>query len=294
MTTHHNSPLRPGKLFCFGLGFTGARLAYRLHAAGWQVDGTSRDEAVLNRFRAIGIAAGLLETAEIPSDTCHILSTIPPDEEGDPVLLSHSATIAAVRDLAWVGYLSTTGVYGDRGGAMVCEEDAPTPRTARSCRRLAAEKAWLEFGKKHGVAVQIFRLAGIYGPERSALDSVRAGTAKRIDKPEHLFSRIHVDDIVAILMASMSQPRNGAIYNVCDDVAAAPADVTLHACRLLGIEPPPLAKFNADVMSPMAQSFWTENRLVSNALVKRELGISLRYPDYRAGLAAILEEEKTK
>ncbi len=294
MTTPHNSPLRPGKLFCFGLGFTGSRFAYRLRAAGWQVAGTARDEAVLEQFRADGIVAGQLETPEIPSDTCHILSTIPPGEAGDPVLLSHSAAMAAASGLAWVGYLSTTGVYGDRGGVAVCEVDPPTPGNTRSRRRVAAEQAWLEFGKKRGVAVQIFRLAGIYGPKRSALDSVRGGTAKRIDKPGHLFSRIHVDDIVEILMASMSRPRAGAIYNVCDDLAAAPADVTFHACHLLGVEPPPLERFDAEAMSPMARSFWAENRLVSNALVKRELGISLRYPDYRVGLAAILEDEKTK
>ncbi len=294
MITFQHSPIRPGKLFCFGLGFTGVRFAYRLRAAGWQVTGTSRNEGSFDRLRADGIAVGPMETADIPSDTSYILSTIPPSEGGDPVLLNHSAKMTAGLDLAWIGYLSTTGVYGDRGGATVCEEDTPAPSNTRSQRRLTAERAWLEFGRKHDVAVQIFRLAGIYGPKRSVLDSVRAGTAKRINKPEHLFSRIHVDDIGTILMASMSRPRASAIYNVCDDAAAAPAEVTLHACRLLGVEPPPLEEFDADKMSPMAQSFWKENRLVSNALVKHELGISLRYPDYRAGLAAILEEEKTK
>ncbi len=294
MTTPHYNLLPPGKLFCFGLGFTGKRFAYKLRAAGWQVVGTSRDKAILDRLCGDGIPAGPLETMEIPPDTCHILSTIPPSEAGDPVLLSHGAKMASLRKLTWIGYLSTTGVYGDRGGATVCEKDAPAPSNARSIRRLAAEQAWLEFGKIHCVPVQIFRLAGIYGPERNILDSVRAGKAKRVNKPGHLFSRIHVDDIVAILMASISRPRAGAIYNVCDDAAAAPAEVVLHACRLLGVEPPPLERFDSDAMSPMARSFWAESRLVSNALVKHELGISLRYPDYRAGLSAILEEEKIK
>ena len=294
MTAPHHSSLQPGNLFCFGLGFTGARLARTLSVEGWQTSGTSRDKAVLKRLRADGITGELLETTKIPSGTTHIVSTIPPDETGDPVLLRHSAAIADVPDLTWIGYLSTTGVYGDRGGATVCEKDDPAPSNARSHRRFAAEKAWLKFGKKHGISVQIFRLAGIYGPGRNALESVRARTAKRINKPGHLFSRIHVDDIIAVLKASMLRPRAGAIYNVCDDEAAAPADVTLHACRLLGIEPPHLEKFDANAMSPMARSFWAENRLISNALIKQELRVTLHYPDYRAGLTAILEDEPPK
>mgnify|MGYP002846708456 CR=1 FL=1 len=294
MTPSHHSALRCGRLFCFGLGFTGARFARALRAEGWQVSGTSRDEIMLNRLRKDGITGGSLEAAAIPRGTSHMLSTIPPGAMGDPVLLDYREAIAAAKGLAWIGYLSTTGVYGDRGGEMVNEHDMPSPGNVRSRRRRAAEEAWRGFGRRHGVAVQIFRLAGIYGPGRSALDAVRAGTAKRIDKPEHLFSRIHVDDIVATLMASMAYPRAGAVYNVCDDEAAAPADVTLHACKLLGIEPPPMEPFDADAMSPMARSFWAENRRVSNALIKHELGVTLRYPDYRAGLKAILVEEEAK
>ena len=294
MTSPHHSALRPGGLFCFGLGFCGARLACALHTEGWQVSGTSRDEAMLDRLRKDGIAGGPLESAAIPPGASHVLSTIPPGEAGDPVLLGHGEAIAAAEGLDWIGYLSTTGVYGDRGGEMVNEHDMPTPGNERSRRRLAAEEAWRDFGRRHGVAVQIFRLAGIYGPGRSALEAVRDGTAKRIDRPGHLFSRIHIDDIVATLMASMAHPRAGAVYNVCDDEAAAPADVTDYACELLGTEPPPLEKFDIASLSPMAQSFWAESRLVSNALIKVELGVTLRYPDYRAGLKAILAEEAAK
>jgi nucleoside-diphosphate-sugar epimerase len=293
VSTPNHSALGPGGLFCFGLGFSGARLARALHAEGWRVSGTTRDAEAAVRLAAEGIAAGPLADMAIPPGTSHVVSTVPPGEAGDPVLLGRGAAIAAAESLAWIGYLSTTGVYGDRGGALVDESDAPAPGNERSRCRLAAEAAWLAFGREHGVAVQVFRLAGIYGPGRSALDAVRAGTAKRIAKPDHLFSRIHVDDIVQVLRASMARPRAGAIYNVCDDEAAEPAAVTAYACGLLGMESPPLVPFDAAEMSPMARSFWAENRLVSNAWIKRELGVRLRYPDYRAGLAAVLAEEAT-
>lgn len=289
-----HSALPPGRLFCFGLGYTGARLARALHASGWQVSGTSRDLDVLRELDVDGISGTSLEDAVIPPGTSHMLCTIPPGEAGDPVILSHAKHIAAVEGLVWLGYLSTTGVYGDRGGETVDESDAPAPGNARSRRRLAAEQAWLDLGRAQSVPVHIFRLAGIYGPGRSVLDSVRAGTAKRIDKPGHRFSRVHVDDIVQTLVASMAKPRAGAIYNVCDDEAAEPAAVVAHACNLLGIAPPPLEKFDAGTLSAMAQSFWAENRGVWNGRIKRELGVTLAYPDYRAGLAALLAAEPQK
>ncbi|MDA0229090.1 MAG: SDR family oxidoreductase [Proteobacteria bacterium] len=294
-STDH-SALPPGRLFCFGLGYTGARLARSLHAAGWQVSGTARDADVLRGLATDGISGGSLDDAVIPPGTSHMLCTVPPGESGDPVILSHAKNITAAERLVWLGYLSTTGVYGDRGGETVDETDAPAPGNARSRRRLAAEQAWLDLGCAYGVPVHIFRLAGIYGPGRNVLDSVRAGTARRIDKPGHRFSRIHVDDIVQTLVASMSKPRAGAIYNVCDDEAAEPAAVVAHACDLLGIAPPPLQKFDAGALSAMAQSFWAENRGVWNGRIKRELGVTLAYPDYRAGLAALLaaEPQKTK
>jgi len=292
-SSDHNAPV-PGRLFCFGLGYTGARLARTLRAMGWEVRGTSRDAGALRDLEAEGISGSSLEDAEIPPGTSHILSTIPPEEAGDPVLRHHADAIAAADGLVWLGYLSTTGVYGDRGGEWVDESDAPAPGNARSLRRLAAEEAWRDLGRDAGVPVQIFRLAGIYGPGRNVLESVRAGTAKRIAKPGHVFSRIHVDDIVQTLLAAMARPGANATYNVCDDEPAEPAAVVAHACSLLGVEPPPVEKFDAGAMSAMAQSFWAENRRVWNSRIKRELGVSLRYPDYRAGLAALLAESPGK
>ena len=295
VTSSDHNALAPGRLFCFGLGYSGARLARALHAMGWEVSGTSRDGGALSGLEADGILGCALEDAAIAPGTSHVLSTIPPEQSGDPVLRRHAAAIAgAAGGIQWLGYLSTTGVYGDRGGEWVDESDAPAPGNARSHRRLAAEEAWLEFGRTHRAPVHIFRLAGIYGPGRSVLESVRAGTAKRIDKPGHQFSRIHVDDIVQTLLASMARPHAGAVYNVCDDEAAEPAAVVAHACALLGVAPPPLEKFDGAAMSAMAQTFWAENRRVWNSRIKRELGITLRYPDYRAGLKALLAEDPDK
>ena len=296
MNSSDHSALPPGRLFCFGLGYTGARLARALRSSGWQVSGTSRDAGVMRELATDGISGTSLEDAVIPPGTSHMLCTIPPSEAGDPVILSHAKHIAAVRGIVWLGYLSTTGVYGDRGGETVDESDIPAPGNARSRRRLAAEQAWLDLGRAHGISVQIFRLAGIYGSGRNVLGMVRAGTAKRIDKPGHRFSRVHVDDIVQTLMASMAKPRAEAIYNVCDDEPAEPAAVVSYACELLGVAPPPLEKFDATTLSAMAQSFWAENRGVWNGRIKRELGVTLAYPNYRAGLAALLiaELKKTK
>lgn len=291
MSSPYHSALPLGQLFCFGLGYSGARLALALRALGWQVAGTSRDGAVLQELDTHGIAGGQLEHAEIPPGTSHILSTVPPGAAGDPVILAQADKIAATGGLVWLGYLSTTGVYGDRGGDWVTENDTPNPGNERSRHRLAAEQTWLNLWSTRGVPVHIFRLAGIYGPGRNALISVRAGTAKRIVKPGHLFSRIHVDDIVQVLLASMAAPNPGAIYNVCDDEAAAPADVVSHASELLGVTPPPLEEYAPDTMSAMARSFWAENRRVANDRIKRELSIKLRYPDYRSGLKALLREE---
>ena len=221
----------------------------------------------------------------------HLLSSVPPDPAGDTVLDHHSADIAVLRELAWVGYLSTTGGYGDRRGGLVDEDTPPAPTSARGQRRVEAEAGWQALRLHHGLPVHIFRLAGIYGPGRSALDAVRAGTARRIDKPGQLFSRIHVEDIAAVLAASMRQPRAGAVYNLADDLPAAGEEVVAYACRLLGVAPPPLITLAEAALSPMAASFYGESRRVQNARIKCQLGVRLRYPDYRSGLAAILAAE---
>jgi nucleoside-diphosphate-sugar epimerase len=284
------------RLFCFGLGFVAQALAARLGTKGWKIAGTVRDADKAMALAAKGIAVSIFDRGQRLDDSAlfgatHILLSIPPGEHGDPVLAACGDQLAALaKNLSWVGYLSTTGVYGDRGGAMVDEATPVAPGNDRSRRRAAAESAWLEFGRAHGVPTHVFRLAGIYGPGRSTLDQVRAGTARRIEKPGQVFSRIHVDDIAAILAASIVRPQAGAIYNVADDEPAAPADVVAFAAELLGLPPPPLVPFDQAVLSPMSQSFFAENRRVSNARIKRDLGVKLLYPTYREGLRAILAQ----
>ncbi len=280
-------------LFCFGTGFVARRLADALRADGWAVSGTFRDEGAREPLRGAGIAPVAFD-GNAPVDfralegVSHILLSIPPGAGGDPVLAQHAAMLAGLKNLQWAGYLSATSVYGDSGGALVNEESPLRATTERGRRRIAAERDWLSLQAECGVPVHVFRLAGIYGPGRSALDQLRAGAARRIAAPGHLFSRIHVDDIVAVLKASMAKPRPGAVYNLCDDEPAESADVTAFAAALLGVDPPPLVPLGDAGLSPMAQSFYADNRLVDNRLIKRELGISLLYPDYRAGLRAIL------
>jgi nucleoside-diphosphate-sugar epimerase len=208
------------------------------------------------------------------------------------VIAHHGADIARLAGLGWVGYLSTTGVYGDRAGGWVDESGELRPTGDRGRRRVAAETAWLDLWRRRGVPVHVFRLAGIYGPRRSAFDSLRQARAQRIDKPGQVFSRIHVDDIAAVLSVSMAKPNPGAIYNVCDDDPAAPAEVIAYAAGLLGIELPPLVPFAQAELSDMAQSFYADNKRVRNDRIKRELGVELAYPDYRQGLAAILKRER--
>lgn len=283
----------PGRMFCFGLGYSATVLARRLIAAGWAVAGSVRTPDKTAALTAEGIEAVVFDRDHpLPegslAGTTHLLVSIAPDDLGDPVLDCHARDIATLPGLRWVGYLSTTGVYGDWQGAEVDETSELRGAKGRNLRRIEAEAAWLALQESCGLPVQVFRLAGIYGPGRSALDAVRAGRAKRIDKPGHLFSRIHVEDIATTLEASMARPRPGRVYNVCDDAPAPAEVVTAYACELLGVDPPPLIPLEQAELSPMAASFWQDNRLVSNRRLHEELGVTLAYPDYRAGLEAIL------
>ncbi len=287
-----------GRLFCFGLGYSARVLARRLSARGWRVAGTTRSAEPAAGLAAEGIEDHLFDRAAPLSDapallagSTHLLSTVPPEREGDPVLACHGDAIAACGSLSWIGYLSTTGVYGDRGGGWVDEDSALAPTGERGRRRVAAEAAWLALGGAAGVAVQVFRLAAIYGPGRSALDSLRAGRARRIDKPGQVFSRIHVDDLARVLEASMARPNPGRVYNVCDDEAAPPAEVIAHAAELLGQEPPPLIPFETAELGDLARSFYRDNKRVSNRRIKEELGVRLAHPTYRDGLRALLASE---
>lgn len=287
-----------GHLLCFGFGYSAQALARQL-GPEWQITGTSRGERDASTQAARHVRV-LRFDRDQPLDPAvfagvtHLLFSVPPDEAGDPVFDRHRDNIAALRDLAWLGYLSTTGVYGDRDGGWVDERAELRPTSERGRRRAAAEAAWLSLWRDRGLPVHIFRLAGIYGPGRSPFDALRAGTARRIDKPGQVFSRIHVDDLASVLLASIARPRPGAVYNVCDDEPASPIEVIAHAAALLGVPAPPLVSFEAAELSPMARSFYADNKRVSNALVKAELGVCLRFPSYRGGLAAILAEERAR
>jgi nucleoside-diphosphate-sugar epimerase len=279
-------------LFCFGLGYSARALARRLAAKGWRVAGTCRSEAQQEALAAEGFAAELFARDRPLSpatfaDASYILVSVPPDAAGDPVLHGHAADIAALRDLRWLGYLSTTGVYGDRGGGWVDETSQLRPTGERGRRRVAAEAGWRALWRERGVPVHVFRLAGIYGPGRSVLDALAAGTARRIVKEGQVFSRIHVEDLAGALEASIGRPRPGALYNVCDDLPAPPEDVVAFAAELLGLAPPPIVPFAAAELSEMALSFYADNKRVGNRLLKEDLGFSLAYPDYREGLKAI-------
>jgi len=269
-------------------------LSRRLDAAGWTIRGTCRKPARKAALGALGVSAALfdgdtpMDPADLLEGATHVLLSIPPGAEGDPAFRQHAEDIAAAGTVEWVGYFSTTGVYGNRDGDWVDETSDLRPGSERSQRRVDAERDWLTWGDRHGISVQIFRLPGIYGPGRSAVDQVKAGTARRISKPGHVFSRIHVEDIATAVAASIARPQPGGIYNVCDDEPAAPGDVVAYVCELLSREPPPEIPYDEADMSPMAKSFWSDNRRVRNDRMKEELGVRLDFPDYRLGIRGIL------
>jgi nucleoside-diphosphate-sugar epimerase len=284
-------------LFCFGLGFTAQALAARLQRQGWGIVGTCRSlekaAALAGRGWDLHVFDGTapLADASVLAPATHILISVPPDAQNgagdDAVLRLHGAALAKLPHLKWLGYLSTTGVYGDRGGDWVDEGSDLRPTQDRSIRRAAAEAAWLKLAGQ-GVPVHAFRLAGIYGPGRNQLEGVKRGTAHRIVKPGQVFCRIHVEDIATVLQASMDRSDPGAVYNVADDEPAPPQEVVAHAATLLGLPLPPEVPFDAATLSPMAASFYGDNRRVRNGRIKTELGVTLQYPTYREGLKALL------
>lgn len=286
------------RLFAFGLGFSAQALAARLAAEGWEIAGTARDVGKIGQLATLGFEmvqySGEAENSALPNalrGTTHLLHSIPPGPEGDPVLAQYRDQIAALPSLEWIGYLSTVGVYGDQEGRWVNETTEPRPNSARTEARVEAEKAWLEFGKQTGIPVHVFRLAGIYGPGRCVFDKLKAGIARRINKDNQVFSRIHVEDIASVLEASMAHPRAGAIYNVADDEPAAPGEVVAYAAELMGVPPPPEVDFEEADLTPMARSFYEGSRRIGNERIKSELGVKLRYPTYREGLAALLNRD---
>jgi nucleoside-diphosphate-sugar epimerase len=279
------------RLFVFGIGYSAQAC---IRSGPWtHVSGTVRQGDKARRLSAEGITAYPLSEpdpsalAEDIRSANAILVSAPPDAGGDPTLPRFRDCIASARNLAWIGYLSTTGVYGDQGGAWVDETTPPAPQTRQSRLRFAAEQSWLDFGRETGAPVHVFRLTGIYGSGRNALANLARGTAQRIVKPGQVFNRIHVDDIAATLLASLRRPRPGAIYNVSDDEPAPPQDVVTYAAQIAGIAPPPEIPFETAAMSPMARGFYMENKRISNRLIKDELGVRLLYPTYRDGLRAL-------
>ena len=279
-------------LFCFGFGYTAEALARRLSARTLSLAGSRTSLAGSEPPLAAQLAEykGDTPSAEVRAllgPATHVLVSIPPDLEGDAVLRHFRDDLAALPDLAWIGYLSTVGVYGDWKGAWVDETSPPRPMSERSLRRLQAERAWQAFGRDSGRRVEVFRLAGIYGPGRSVIDTLRSGTARRIVKPGQVFNRIHVDDAARVLAAAIDTPTGHGLYNVADDEPAPPEDVVAYAAELLGLRVPPAVPFDEAGLAGMAASFWAECKRVSNARIKSALGVRLAYPTYREGLRVL-------
>ena len=282
-------------LLSLGHGYSAAYLARRLLPQGWRIAGTTRDPDRFEDFHAQGVTPLLWDReAILPwlENASHVLVSAGPTEHGDPTLALLKPDITAQAErITWLGYLSTTGVYGDTQGDWVDESAPLTPATERGRRRVRSEAAWSSIP---GLPLHIFRLAGIYGPGRGPFAKVRNGTARRIIKPGQVFSRIHVEDIAQILEASMRDPKPGTVYNLCDDDPAPPQDVIAHAADLLGVAAPPELPFEDAELTPMARSFYAESKRVRNDRIKSDLGVTLKYPDYRAGLAAVLAAEQAQ
>jgi len=294
------APTQHGKnLFCFGFGYTASYLSQRLMPCGWTVSGTTTDEGKAEELADFGITSHIFETLNplqdpyfLLKDVTHILISIPPDASGDLVCDIHGLDLAELPNLEWVGYLSTTAIYGNREGDWVDEETPTAPMSKRGSHRLRAEQQWLEMYHKDQLPVHIFRLAGIYGPGRSAIDAVRSGTARRIDKTGHTFNRAHISDIVQTLIASMDQPTPGEIFNVSDDMPAPSHEVIKYACELMGMDIPELIPYEQIDMAPIVRSFYKENKRVKNDKIKQMLGVKLICPNYKVGLDNCFEFEK--
>jgi nucleoside-diphosphate-sugar epimerase len=282
------------KLLSFGHGYSARALTHLLQQSGtWSVTGTTRTPEKTRTLAQDGVVAVLwpgTDMTALVAGASHVLISAAPNADGDPVLNDCRAAFETARP-AWIGYLSTTGVYGDHRGGWVDEDTPLCPSTKRGRQRVAAEAAWQNLAAEFDLPLHIFRLAGIYGPGRGPFAKVRAGTARRIIKKDQVFSRTHVEDIAQVLAASIARPRPGTIYNVCDNDPAPPEDVIAHAAELLGLPLPPAEDFETAEMTPMARSFYAESKKVSNARIKDELGVVLKYPDFKVGLAALREAE---
>lgn len=283
------------KLLIFGMGYTSRALVRAMEPfRPGTVIGTTRSAQKAELLGKSNVYPRLFPGTDMRPDIAtatHVLISAGPEDGRDPILAELRDAFTAADHLQWVGYLSTTGVYGDHGGDWVTEDTPLTPSTERGRARVAAEAEWMALLRDHGLPVHIFRLAGIYGPGRGPFAKVRSGSARRIIKQGQVFSRIHVDDIAQVLLASMAKPNPGTAYNVCDNDPAPPQDVIAHAAELLGLPIPPAIPFEDAEMTPMGRSFYAKSKRVDNSRIKDELGVELRYPDYRAGLAQLLSDE---
>jgi nucleoside-diphosphate-sugar epimerase len=285
-------------LLAVGLGYSASAIAARLD--GWCIIGTARSDPGLAEIASKGHEAVSFDgSAASPAlrsvigEATHLLVSAPPEADGDPLLRHHADDLRQAPNLVWIGYLSTVGVYGDHHGAWVDEATPPRPISQRSQWRWEAEQAWQAFAAETGRAVQVYRLAGIYGPGRNPLERLRAGQERRIEKLGQVFNRTHVADIAAIVEAGIRAADSATgVFNVADDEPAPPQDVIAYAAGLLGLEPPPLIAWDQADLSPMAKSFYAENKRVRNERIKRDLGVTLTYPTYREGLRALAAELK--
>lgn len=286
-------------VFFFGMGYSSLASARAIHQSidsTIPIAGTSRTEERAEQLADSAYRIHVFD-GESPGTTLdedlvkatHVILSIPPDEHGDPALIHHRASLDAAKNLEWIGYYSTVGVYGDFGGAWIDESADTNPINKRSRQRVEAEEAWRAYAASRGLPLLILRLAGIYGPGRSALDKLRDGTARRIVKPGQVFNRIHVEDIGRV--TAIAAPRKLAgTFNLADDEPAPPQDLVTYAAKLMGVAPPPETSFETAEMTEMARSFYSDNKRVSNRAIKDALGIELLYPTYREGLDAIYRQ----
>ncbi len=289
------------KLFCFGFGYTAAALALQLLQYGWSIGGTTTDNDKLKVLKDNNIDALIFDKThpifsidKLLHDTTHILLSIPPGEDGDIVFEFHGDEIKSLPNLEWVGYLSTTSVYGNYNGQWIDETAITSPINRRGSLRLKAEEQWTELFLEQGLPMHFFRLAGIYGPGRSTLDVVRAGNARRILKEGHVFNRMYIDDIVQSLMASMMHPHAGEIYNLGDDLPTPSHEVIKYSCELLKMDVPDLIPYDEiDYLAPIVRSFYQDNKRIKNDKIKKDLMVELLYPDYKAGLNACFALEQS-
>ena len=283
------------KLFCFGMGYVASFFSEKLASIGWSISTTCRLKEKQVQLKKKGFDAFLISSnsfvsnlEKILEDVTHILVSIPPYDDGDPVIKHYKKQVSSMKNLEWIAYLSSTGVYGNHNGEWINEKTKPLPTNTRGKRRLLAEKQWLDAFENHNISMNIFRLSAIYGPGRNSFLRIKEGREKRIIKKNLFFSRIHVEDVIGYLYESAKTMKVGGLYNVADDEPAPPQDITTYACNLLGVTPPPIEIYNEKIFSNKQGNFYLDSKKVSNRRIKEVLEYQLKYKSYRDGLKSIL------